>query len=81
MATLRTRRRENGSLAYLSKVRIKRDGDIVRRESRKFTHQDKEATNLLKNTYFERVGWFRNYQQDTALLLLLTSAFSFDRGK
>lgn len=42
---------------------------------------DKEATALLENIDFERVGWFRHYQQDTALLLLLTSEFSFDRGK
>ena len=36
MATIRTRKRRDGSLAYLSEVRIKRDGEIVHRESRTF---------------------------------------------
>ena len=30
MATIRTRQRRDGSLAYLSEVRIKRDGEIIR---------------------------------------------------
>jgi integrase len=36
MATIRTRQRKDGSLAYLSEVRIKRDGEIIHRESRTF---------------------------------------------
>ena len=36
MATIRTRQRKDGSLAYLSEVRVKRDGEIVHRESRAF---------------------------------------------
>lgn len=36
MATIRTRQRKDGSLAYLSEVRVKRDGEIVHRESRTF---------------------------------------------
>jgi len=36
MATIRTRQRKDGSLAYLSEVRVKRDGRIVHRESRTF---------------------------------------------
>ena len=39
MATIRTRQRKNGSLAYLSEVRVKRDGKIVHRESRTFDRQ------------------------------------------
>jgi hypothetical protein len=34
MATIRTRRRQNGSLAYLAEVRIKKDGRLVHRESK-----------------------------------------------
>ena len=34
--TIRTRQRKDGSLAYLSEVRVKRDGRIVHRESRTF---------------------------------------------
>jgi len=36
MATIRTRQRKDGSLAYLAEVRIKRDGEFVHRESRTF---------------------------------------------
>ena len=36
MATIRTRRRSDGSLAYLSEIRIKRDGQVVHRESKTF---------------------------------------------
>ena len=36
MATIRTRQRRDGSLAYLSEVRVKRDGEIVHRESKTF---------------------------------------------
>ena len=36
MATIKTRQRKDGSLAYLSEVRVKRDGEIVHRESRTF---------------------------------------------
>jgi len=36
MATIRSRRRKDGSQAYLTEVRIKRDGAIVHRESRTF---------------------------------------------
>lgn len=36
MATIRTRHRKDGSLAYLSEVRIKRDGEIIHRESKTF---------------------------------------------
>ena len=36
MATIRSRRRKDGSVAYLTEVRIKRDGAIVHRESRTF---------------------------------------------
>jgi integrase len=36
MATIRTRHRKDGSLAYLSEIRVKRDGKIVHRESRTF---------------------------------------------
>ena len=36
MATIRTRQRKDGSLAYLGEVRVKRDGEIVHRESRTF---------------------------------------------
>ena len=36
MATIRTRQRRDGSLAYLSEVRIKRDGEIIHRESKTF---------------------------------------------
>lgn len=39
MATIRTRRRKDGSLAYLSEVRIKRDGEIIHRESKTFDRQ------------------------------------------
>jgi len=36
MATIRTRRRKDGSEAYLTEVRIKREGAIVHRESKTF---------------------------------------------
>ena len=36
MATIRTRQRKDGSLAYLGEVRVKRGGEIVHRESRTF---------------------------------------------
>ena len=36
MATIKTRRRKDGSLAYLTEIRIKRGGEIVHRESRTF---------------------------------------------
>jgi integrase len=36
MATIKTRQRKDGSLAYLSEVRVKRAGRIVHRESRTF---------------------------------------------
>jgi len=36
MATIKTRQRKDGSLAYLSEVRVKRNGRIVHRESRTF---------------------------------------------
>ena len=36
MATIKNRQRKDGSLAYLSEVRVKRDGEIVHRESRTF---------------------------------------------
>ncbi len=36
MATIRTRRRQNGSLAYLAEVRIKKDGRLFHRESKTF---------------------------------------------
>ncbi|MDH3747744.1 MAG: hypothetical protein OER97_06015, partial [Gammaproteobacteria bacterium] len=36
MATIRRRRRRDGSLAYLAEVRIKRDGRLVHRESKTF---------------------------------------------
>ena len=36
MATIRTRQRRGGTLAYLSEVRIKRDGEIIHRESKTF---------------------------------------------
>lgn len=36
MATIRTRRRKDGSLAYLAEVRVKRGGEIVHRESKTF---------------------------------------------
>jgi hypothetical protein len=39
MATIRTRQRKDGSLAYLSEVRVKRNGKIVHRESRAFDRQ------------------------------------------
>ena len=39
MATIRTRRRADGSLAYLVEVRIKRDGQIVHRESKTFAQR------------------------------------------
>jgi hypothetical protein len=36
MATIRPRRRQNGTLAYLAEVRIKKDGRLVHRESKTF---------------------------------------------
>lgn len=36
MATIRIRRRKDGSLAYLTEIRIKRDGEIIHRESKTF---------------------------------------------
>ncbi len=36
MATIRTRKRKDGSLAYLGEVRIKQDGKIIHRESKTF---------------------------------------------
>ena len=36
MATIRTRRRKDGSLAYLSEIRVKRDGVLLHRESKTF---------------------------------------------
>jgi hypothetical protein len=39
MATIKTRQRKDGSLAYLSEVRVKRNGKIVHRESRSFNRQ------------------------------------------
>lgn len=36
MATIRTRQRSDGSVAFLAEIRIKRDGDLVHRESRTF---------------------------------------------
>ena len=36
MATIRTRRRADGSLAYLSEIRVKRDGVLIHRESKTF---------------------------------------------
>ena len=36
MTTIRTRQRRDGSLAYLSEVRIKRDGEFIHRESTTF---------------------------------------------
>ena len=36
MATIRARRRKDGSLAYLTEIRIKRDSEIVHRESTTF---------------------------------------------
>ncbi len=39
MATIKTRQRKDGSLAYLSEVRVKRNGKIVHRESRTFDRQ------------------------------------------
>lgn len=36
MATIRTRRRKDGSLAYLSEIRVKRDGVLIHRESKTF---------------------------------------------
>ncbi len=44
MATIRTRQRKDGSLACLGEVRVKCDGEIVRRESRTFDrHTQAEA--------------------------------------
>ncbi len=36
MATIRTRQRSDGSVAFLAEIRIKRDGTLVHRESRTF---------------------------------------------
>ena len=36
MATIRTRRRKDGSLAYLSEIRVKRGGVLIHRESKTF---------------------------------------------
>ncbi len=36
MATIRTRQRKDGSLAYLSEIRVKRDGVLIHRESKTF---------------------------------------------
>jgi len=36
MATIRTRERKDGSVAYLTEVRVKRNGEIVHRESKTF---------------------------------------------
>lgn len=36
MATIRTRQRSDGSVAFLAEIRIKRDGDLVHRQSRTF---------------------------------------------
>jgi len=39
MATIKTRQRKDGSLAYLSEVRVKRNGKTIHRESRTFDRQ------------------------------------------
>jgi len=44
MATIRTRQRKDGSLAYLSEVRVKRDGEIIHRESRTFDRRVQART-------------------------------------
>ncbi len=36
MATIRTRQRRDGSVAFLAEIRIKRDGSLVHREARTF---------------------------------------------
>ena len=36
MATIRTRRRQDGTLTYMAEVRIKKDGRLVHRESKTF---------------------------------------------
>lgn len=36
MATIRTRKRSDGSVAFLAEIRIKRDGELIHRESRTF---------------------------------------------
>ena len=36
MATIRSRQRSDGSVAFLAEIRIKRDGSLVHRESRTF---------------------------------------------
>ncbi len=36
MATIRRRRRRDGTLAYLAEARIKRDGRLVHRQSKTF---------------------------------------------
>ena len=57
MATIRTRHRKDGSLAYLAEVRIKRDGAIVHRESRTFdqlhqtSHEYKEDIKVGYNLF------------------------------
>ena len=44
MATIKTRQRLDGSLAYLSEVRVKRDGLIVDSESRAFDRRTQAKT-------------------------------------
>ena len=60
-ATIKTRQRKDGSLAYLSEVRVKRNGKIVHRESRTFDRQTQArawATKLrgLRNFKTELFG-------------------------
>ena len=54
MATTRIRRRKDGSLAYLSEVRIKRDGEVVHRESRTFDQRG------------QAVAWAENREKQLA---------------
>jgi hypothetical protein len=44
MATIRTRQRSDGSVAFLAEIRIKRDGELVHRESRTFDRRAQANT-------------------------------------
>ena len=44
MATIRTRQRSDGSVAFLAEIRIKRNGELVHRESRTFDRRAQANT-------------------------------------
>jgi hypothetical protein len=54
MATIRTRERRDGSVAFLSEVRIKRYGETVHRESRTFDRRS------------QAVAWAQNREKTLA---------------